>query len=243
MKLIDMTGLKIGRATVLRKGPPRKKTHGGSNWICLCDCGNEFITTGGNLRKGGVVSCGCYAREWASKMGASREYLKVRVERQKKHGHKSNGTCSAEYKTWLGMKRRCYSKTFKDYPNWGGRGIKVCERWRTSFVAFYEDMGPKPSPNHTIDRIDPDGDYSKENCRWATLQQQGSENRRGMFPITIGDTTFNSVAAAAKHFGVTPTTAWMRIQAGIAPDVAVSTKGRLPARRSRESYLRKDLRT
>lgn len=242
MKLIDMTGMKVGRATVIRKGPPRPKNFGGSSWLCACECGNEFFTTGSNLRKGGVVSCGCYAKEWASKMGANREYLRSRVEKQKKHGHKSNGQASPEYKTWLGMKRRCYSEKFKDYPNWGGRGIKVCDRWNLSFSAFYEDMGPKPSLAHTLDRIDPNSGYSKENCRWATPHQQGAENRRGLMPVTVEGVTFTSVSAAAKHFGVNPSTAWMRIEAGIATDVAVSSKERLPARRARESYLRKDCR-
>ena len=95
-----------------------------------------------------------------------------------KHGHKTGAGPSAEYRTWLGMKRRCTDVKFKDYANWGGRGISVCDRWNKSFEAFLEDMGPKPSQEHQIDRLNPNDNYHPGNCRWATRQQNSSENRR-----------------------------------------------------------------
>lgn len=156
-----------------------------------------------------------------------------------KHGHRTNGYKSPEYKAWLGMKRRCYDPKCKDYPNWGGRGIGVCDEWRTSFVAFLRDMGLKPSPLHTIDRLRSNDDYCPSNCRWATFQQQGAENRRGLVQVVVDGVEYPSLAAACRKFGVSPTVANMRIRAGIPADIAVSFTGRIRARRSHESYLPK----
>ncbi|KSO37610.2 hypothetical protein APA91_05795 [Pseudomonas aeruginosa] len=140
------------------------------------------------------------------------------------------------------MKRRCYDEKYKDFPNWGGRGIKVCERWNQSFEAFLKDMGPRPAGRYSIDRIDPDGDYCPENCRWATIHQQASENQRRLTGVEIDGTQFASIAQACAHFGVNVSTAHQRIKAGIPVDIAVRTCGRLAARRERESYLRRDRR-
>ena len=147
-----------------------------------------------------------------------------------------------EYKTWIGMKRRCYDPKCKDYANWGGRGIRVCDQWVKSFPNFLRDMGPRPEGNYTIDRLKSSEDYSPDNCRWATLEEQGGENRRGLTAITIGELSFHSIAAACEHFGVKLTTAHYRISSGIPIEQAVSFIGRLSSRRDRESYIRKDLR-
>jgi hypothetical protein len=152
------------------------------------------------------------------------------------HGHKRRGVSSVEYKTWLSMKRRCYDTKFKDYPNWGGRGIKVCDRWVHDFLAFFEDMGPRPEGKYSIDRLDSDKDYSPENCRWATIQQQGSENRRGLVPVTVDGVFFPSLKKACEHFGVSQTVANMRMRAGIDPAIAVSTVERMKPRRTKESF-------
>lgn len=159
-----------------------------------------------------------------------------KVGGQIKHGHKMRGVASVEYKTWLGIKRRCYDSNFKDYPNWGGRGIKVCDRWRNDFVAFFEDMGPRPEGKYSIDRIDSGKDYSPDNCRWATIYQQACENRRGLVPVTVEGVYFPTLSSACRHFGVSPTVANMRMKAGIPPDVAVSTKDRMKPRRTKESF-------
>lgn len=238
MKLIDMTGQKFGRLTVSYKGPPRKG--GGSDWICQCECGESITVIGSNLRQGHTRSCGCLAKERASAMGADKEFIAKRSIAVTSHGHKRKNAISPEYRTWLSMKRRCYDEKFKDYPNWGGRGIKVCDRWKISFESFLEDMGLRPAGDYSIDRRDPNADYSPSNCRWATLEEQGSENRRNLTAIVFDGLSFHSIAAACRHFGVNLTTAHFRISAGIPIEMAVSFKGRLPARRGRESYLRKE---
>lgn len=236
MKLIDITGLRFGRLAVLSKSErPRM-------WECQCDCGNITMATGTNLRSGSTRSCGCLAAEWAQQLGANKEFIAKRSGKVTTHGHKRRNSISPEYRTWLGMKRRCGDTNYKDYPNWGGRGIRVCGRWDESFEAFLSDMGARPSTQHSIDRIDPNLDYAPDNCRWATATEQGAENKRSNIAVTVGAMTFQSVYAAARHFGVNPDVALRRISDGIDPATAVSHVGRLPARRSKESYLPKEAR-
>lgn len=164
-----------------------------------------------------------------------------RGEKSVKHGHKRNRKPSPEYRTWLGMKRRCYDAKYKDYPNWGGRGIRVCDEWNKDFTAFLRDMGLRPSIEHTIDRLDPNKNYEPGNCRWATLQEQGAENRRNIYQIEVHGVTYPSMAAAARHFGVGITTVHNRIKTGI-PIEQAFTSSRLKSRRDKQSYWRKELR-
>lgn len=147
-------------------------------WRCRCDCGSEIVTTGRNLRRGICRSCGCIGAEWSKAMGACPAFIAKRAATQVKHGHKRRSGMSIEYKTWLGIKRRCTDHAYKDFPMWGGRGIRVCARWDESFEAFLADMGPRPSPRHQIDRMNPNGNYEPGNCRWVTPQVQGAENKR-----------------------------------------------------------------
>jgi hypothetical protein len=242
MKLIDISGRTFGRLRVVGRGPTSR--NGGSLWRCVCACGGTSIVLGSNLRSGSAKSCGCLAKEWASAMGRNKEYIAQRSAKQMTHGQKRRGAISVEYKTWLAMKRRCYSPSCSDYPAWGGRGIRVCERWRNSFATFFEDMGKRPAGQYSIDRINPDGDYTPENCRWATIVEQGAEHRRCLTQITVGTMTFHSIAAAARHFGVPVTVAHYRISSGLDPALAVSQTTRLmPRGRTHESYLPKSKRS
>jgi hypothetical protein len=242
MKLIDITGQKFGRLTVIEKLPPRPSKAGGSLWLCLCECGNQCKRVGSELRRPNrTPSCGCFQAEWSARLGSDKEFLAKRSETIMTHGQKRRGAVTPEYKTWLRMKKRCYNPSDKDFDNWGGRGIRVCDRWLNDFSAFFADMGPRPSAHHSIDRIDSNRDYEPSNCRWATMQQQGGENRRGFVPVTVQGITFPTIADACRHFGVRQTTVNLRLKAGIPVEEAF-TSGRLKARRTRESYLRRDLR-
>jgi hypothetical protein len=167
-ELIDISGQTFGRLAVIER---RDNYRGGTSWLCRCECGTEKVTTSVSLRKGRTRSCGCLARE-------TRGALSYR------HGKHH----LPEYKVWGSMVQRCTNPRNDAYHNYGGRGIGVCARWRDSFDAFYEDMGPRPSTKHSIERRKNDRGYEPDNCEWATKQQQSRNTRQNRFITHNGET-------------------------------------------------------
>lgn len=167
-KAIDITGQKFGMLTALKQVESTPGANS-SRWLCRCDCGVEKISTSADLRSGHSSQCGC-------KTGRSNQSKGKIV----KHGlSKVPG-----YTSWSHMMVRCYSKKCNRYYRYGGRGIVVCARWRDDFKNFLDDMGKRPGPEYSLDRIDNDKNYScghceeckangwLANCRWATASEQ-----------------------------------------------------------------------
>jgi hypothetical protein len=194
----DLTGLRFGRLVVAgfdyRDGTIYY-------WNCKCDCGNKRSVAAGSLIRGLTRSCGCFMSEISAK---------TIVELNFKHGM----TGTKPHSVWSGIKARC-----KDITNmrYGGRGIKICERWYTSFENFYEDMGDPPSDQHQIDRIDNEKGYCKENCRWV-LPVVNSRNKRNTIWITIKGIT-KCLADWAEEYNVPYKRAYSRYRKGWPDDL------------------------
>lgn len=157
---------------------------GDSHWNCVCDCGHKWVVMGQSLRSGATQSCGCLMRDLVS----------IRATKHGKCG-------SPVYRRWDSMIQRCYNKKFKHYSYYGGRGISVCDRWRFSFEAFFNDMGDPPTNGHTLDRFpNNNGNYELGNCRWATRKEQ-QRNNRGNCIIEYNGKS-QCVSAWADEYGV-----------------------------------------
>lgn len=177
----DLTGMTFGRLTVLKRVENSKNGH--ARFLCRCDCGNETIVSGDDLKRGHSQSCGCLNREKIS---------------NKKHGM----TDTKIYHTWKNMIGRCYNQKRPDFNFYGGRGIRVCERWH-EFSNFYEDVSQMENygkPGYTLDRINVDDDYCPENCRWADRTTQ-TRNRRNTFKVEYNGLEM-PLAEAAEKIGI-----------------------------------------
>jgi hypothetical protein len=208
MKLIDLTGQRFGRLVVLERVENAKNKH--PQWLCKCDCGNTKVVRGNSLRRGLIVSCGCYARERrllaTTKHGFARTKLNYKYDR---------------------MISRCYNPKDKYYANYGARGIKVCDEWLNDSRTFYfwaiehgydEDA---PYMQCTLDRIDVNGNYSPENCRFVDIKTQ-CNNRTSNFLITYDGLTMNATEWG-KKIGLNPRNIIKRIKSGWDTKEALTT--------------------
>lgn len=160
MNFDDLTGRRFDRL-VAKERAGSKYRH--TLWLCRCDCGASVVTYAVNLKQGKSRSCGCWRRE-------------LSVKRSTKHGLWKNNR--VEYAAWKSMCGRCYTPSTKAYRHYGGRGITVCDRWRGAegFPNFLSDMGSRPQ-KHSLDRVDVNGNYGPDNCRWTTQSEQNSNRR------------------------------------------------------------------
>ncbi len=209
--IVDMTGQKIGRLTVL--GPAGFKRRLAA-WRCLCECGKETVVAGGHLRgRRGTRSCGCYASD-------------RRREAATTHG--LSGT--PEHGIWTDMIQRCTNPRRECFRNYGGRGIRVAAEWlgEGGFERFFAHVGPRSTPEHEIDRIDNDGHYEPGNVRWATRSEQSSNTRRNRRLTFRGETL--TLAAWSRRTGIPAAVIRLRVLWGWSMERALTEPSR-PGRR------------
>ena len=202
-KSVDITGQKFGMWFVIRDSLKRTKA-GKVQFICRCECGNENIVTGGNLRSGLSRSCGC-------------DKDKKTSARFIKHGLSKHPMFSR----YSSMMARCYDKSNNEYKNYGARGITVCDRWKNSAADFIADIGIPPSASHTMDRINNNGNYCPENFRWATKKEQAI-NRRVTTMLEHNGVEM-CCADWGRSLGMTKKAVFDRLRAGWPIDFAVTT--------------------
>lgn len=184
--------MRFGRLTVISEDPDDTKHR--SMWICRCDCGNVVSVSSGHLRYGDTKSCGCYKSEVSSK-------------RKKTHGFSDKELL---YNIWMDVKQRCFCKTCKAFPHYGGRGIAVCDEWKNDYMSFRNwSLSNGYSEGLTIDRIDNDGWYAPNNCRWVDMKVQNS-NKRNNRILTLNGKS-QTLQQWSEQLGINAPTIHMRI--------------------------------
>lgn len=212
---LDIAGERYGRYTVIKRAGTNKA--GNSTWLCKCDCGTKKIVASGTLRSKGTVSCGCWIREVTSKRSRTHCESKTRL-----------------YKTWITMKTRCYNSKANNYKDYGGRGIKVCPEWKYDYQAFSDwSKANGYSDTLTIDRIDNDGSYAPDNCRWITSFEQQSNKRSNR--VLVIDGVANTVTEWGRIYGIDPQAIWARLNRGWSDEDSVKKPSKKRRKRKEET--------
>ena len=175
-KKVNLSRKRFGSLTAIE--PIGKDVHGKTLWSCICDCGGKVIIPYGNLAYGNTKSCGCKKKKLCADS----------AEKNRRHNASQEGRPQHRlYTVWVSMKARCNNENAKNYPNYGGRGISICSEWECSFEAFRDwallagyDISA-PYGMCTLDRIDVNGDYCPENCRWVDMKAQQNNRRNNRY--------------------------------------------------------------
>lgn len=192
----DLTGQKFGMLTVIGRAPNKSNN---VRWNCICDCGNETIQSTSHLTSGHTKSCGCF---------------RVRYARESHTIHGCGFDDNRLYRIWKHMKERCSNPNVKCYKRYGGKGVKVCDEWLHDFKAFYDwAMANGYSEDLTLDRIDYNGSYSPENCRWATYKQQANNTSRNL--VYEYDGRVMTLSQWSEYTGINYMTLMGRIKRGL----------------------------
>lgn len=202
MALMDLSGRRFGMLTVISRAANATNTARSVRWNCRCDCGVETVVTSQSLRTGHTRSCGVHLRDGPRTHGLSK---------------------SVEYAIWWGMVTRCENPHAKTFRNYGGRGISVCQEWRRDFPAFLAHIGPRPSPKHSVDRIDTNKGYEPGNVRWADHLTQCNNRRCTRKVFYRGQETALALAVRAAGSVIHPEAAWVRIKTGWSVERALET--------------------
>lgn len=202
------SGDRYGQLLILREGPrdlSRKR-----QFYCRCVCEGEVLVRLCNLRSGNSTNCGCVRRS-------------ILVTRNWKHGGRGSG----EYRSWANMIQRCHNPKHPKFQLYGGRGVRVDQRWRDSFQVFLDHIGPRPGAGYSVDRKDNEGHYRPGNVRWATQREQMRNTRINVIITAQGETA--TVAEWAERTGINPTTLYARIRRGWDDEdvVSVPVRGRV----------------
>ncbi len=211
----ELVGKKLHRLTVLKWLPP-DASYNQSRFVCECDCGKkDYVVRAAYVRNSAVKSCGCQKKK--AGIGPTNNLT---------HGK----TYTPEYRIWSSMISRCYNKKEKSYADYGARGVVLCQEWRESFDRFYADMGPRPSPRHTIERIDPKGNYESSNCKWIPRAEQNTNKTNNVFIEFRGQK--KTVAEWARVVGIKDGALRWRIRNNWPLEVALCTQDHRSVSRS-----------
>lgn len=192
-------GTRFGRLLVVEYIKGRR-----SKWRCVCDCGRSSLTSSQALRSGYSKSCGCFKTE--------KHLVTVSTHRMSR---------SITYTSWKAMKRRCYNPKEPSFGSYGGRGISVSEEWRNSFETFLSDIGERPSLNHSLERINVNGNYEAENCRWATRREQNLNMRSNVILELNGER--KCLSEWAESLCIHPQTLRGRLERGWCDEAILTT--------------------